>query len=459
MIGSQVPVKINDLVELSITDINHQGAGVGRYHDFAVFVPFTCVGEKISASITEIKKSFATAKLIEVLEPSADRINSQCPAFMKCGGCQVQHINYTKQLTLKEKLVRDNINRIGGLNNVIVLPTIGMDNPWHYRNKVHLQVGRKNNRTVLGFFAEGSHMLVEDTSQSLINDKRLNEITAVTEELLNKYKLVPYNRRDKTGLLRSVMLRIAKATGQVMLVLVTGSGEWTSQTAFSRELVSLCPDITSIFRNFNTANNSLLFGRSNKLLFGKEIITDYIEGLTFNISAHSFYQVNPEQTAKLYKKTKEYAQLSGEETVIDAYCGIGTIALYLSRNAAKVTGLESLDTAVKDAKKNAILNKLANAEFIYGEVETLLPKLAEQKLTADVVVLDPPRQGCKQIVLETIAEMNIPRIAYVSCNPATLARDLGILTKLGYRAVEVQPVDMFPQTSHTECVAICRKSK
>ena len=452
MTDGQIPVNINDLIELSITDINHQGAGVGRYHDFAIFVPYTCVGEKVSASITEIKKSFATAKLIEVLEPSAARIDSQCPAFMKCGGCQVQHINYIEQLKLKEKLVRDNINRIGGLDNVLVLPTIGMENPWHYRNKVHLQVGRKNNQTVLGLFAEGSHVLVEETSHSLLNDHRLNEITAIIEELLNKYKLIPYNKRDRTGLLRSVMLRIAKATGQVMLVLVTGNGEWLSQTAFSHELVSRCPDITSIIRNFNTANSSLLFGRSNKLLFGKEAITDRIEGQTFNISAHSFYQVNPEQTAKLYAKAKEYAQLSGKETVIDAYCGIGTIALYLSRNAQKVIGLESLLMAVKDAKKNAFLNKLDNTEFLCGEVETLLPKLAEEKFTADVVVLDPPRQGCKQVVLETVAAMNVPRIVYVSCNPATLSRDLGILAKLGYRAVEVQPVDMFPQTAHVECV-------
>ena len=452
MTDSQIPVTVNDIIELRISDINHQGAGVGRYRDFAVFVPFTCVGEKISTRITEIKKSFAIGDLINILESSEDRINPLCPEFMKCGGCQVQHINYTEQLKIKEKLVHDNINRIGGLNNVIVLPTIGMENPWHYRNKVHLQVGRKNNRTILGFFAEGSHILVENTSQSLINDNRLNEITAIIEELLNKYKIVPYNRRDKTGLLRSVMLRIAKATGQVMLVLVTGSGEWLSQTAFSRELVTLCPDITSIIRNLNTANSSLLFGRANKLLFGKETITDRIEGLTFNISTHSFYQINPEQTAKLYAKAKEYAQLSGKETVIDAYCGIGTIALYLSRNSKKVIGLESLHMAVKDAKKNAFLNKITNAEFMCGEVETLLPKLAEQNFTADIVVLDPPRQGCKQIVLETVATMNIPKIVYVSCNPATLARDLGILAKFGYRAKEVQPVDMFPQTSHVECV-------
>ena len=452
MTFSQIPVKINELIELNITDINHQGAGVGRYQDFAIFVPFTCVGERISARINEIKKSFATAKLIKVLEPSANRIKPQCPSFMNCGGCQVQHISYAEQLKLKEKLVRDNINRIGGLDDVLVLPTIGMENPWHYRNKVHLQVGRKNNRTILGYFAEGSHLLVEGTSQSQLNDPRLNEIITITEDLINKYQLLPYHKLNKTGLLRGVMLRIAKATGQVMVVLVTGNGDWQSRKAFCSELVTLCPDITSIIRNYNTATSSLLFGRTNNLLFGKETIIDYLEGLTFNISAHSFYQVNPEQTVKLYERAKEYAQLTGKETIIDAYCGIGTIALYLSGKAEKIIGLESLPIAIEDAKKNALINKLSNTEFLCGEVETLLPKLAEEKLTADIVVLDPPRQGCKQLFLETVATMKIPKIVYVSCNPATMSRDLGILTKLGYRVVEVQPVDMFPQTAHVETV-------
>jgi 23S rRNA (uracil1939-C5)-methyltransferase len=452
-----VPVKVNDIIELQINDINHQGAGVGRYHGFAVFVPFTCVGEIILATITEIKKSFAAASLVKVLKSSDNRQIHSCSEYMKCGGCQLQHSSYAEQLKLKEKFVRDNLKRISGLPDAVVLPTIGMENPWNYRNKIHLHAGRKNNRTVLGFFSEGSHMLVEGTACCQINDGRLNEISAILEDLINKYKLEPYNKHSKKGLLRGVMLRKAEATGQVMLVLVTVSGNLPGQSTFTRELVNQCPDITSIIRNINNGNNSLLLGSVNKLIWGKEIIVDKIKDLSFYISANSFYQVNPKQTIKLYDKALEYAELKGNETVLDAYCGIGTIAMYFSANARKVTGLESLNIAVKDACENAALNRLNNVEFLCGEVEKLLPEFAERNNNVDIIILDPPRQGCKQVVLEAIAKMRIPKIIYVSCNPGTLARDLGLLDKLGYGIIEVQPVDMFPQTSHIEICTFLSK--
>ncbi|WP_066640093.1 23S rRNA (uracil(1939)-C(5))-methyltransferase RlmD [Desulfolucanica intricata] len=457
MSGRLAPVKVNDIIAIEINDINHQGEGVGRYHDFAVFVPSTSPGEKISARITEVKKSFARGRLVEILDKSVDRCEPNCQEHIQCGGCHLQHINYSLQLELKRKLVQDNIKRIGGLKDVPVLPTIGMDIPWHYRNKVQLQVGSRDKKIILGFYAVGSHELVKDSGQCGIVNERLNEIILILEELLKKYHVRPFNWENKTGLLRHVILRIAIKSGQVMLILVTVSKEWPEQKIFCNELRHRCPDIVSIIRIINKGNNRLATGQKTILLSGKETITDYIDGLAFDISALSFYQINPIQTLKLYDKAREYARLSGSETVIDAYCGIGTVALYLSRYAARVIGLEQVSGAVKDAKNNAATNNINNTEFQCGTVEKLLPAMAKEQLFPEVIILDPPRQGCKPSVLDAIAKMKVSRVVYISCNPSTLARDMRILSDHGYNVIEVQPVDMFPQTAHVECVTLMSK--
>ncbi|MFZ5640979.1 MAG: 23S rRNA (uracil(1939)-C(5))-methyltransferase RlmD [Bacillota bacterium] len=447
----ELPVTAGQEVELVIDGVSHSGDGVGRYNGFTVFVTRSIPGETVRARITEIKKNFAEADLLEVVQPSPRRVAPGCPVFNECGGSHLQHMGYDLQLEVKTRQVADALKRIGKLRNLPVHPAIGMETPWHYRNKAQFQVTRVDGKIKMGFFEEESHRVVP-TTDCLLLDRQIGDVAVMTEKLLNKYNLTVYDRANQTGLLRHVVIRKGWHTGKVMVVLVTGPEKFPEQYLLAREFTAKTPYIVSVVRNINDNAKGPVFGKDSVLLAGRETIPEQIGNLKFLISPTSFFQVNPRQVTVLYDKVMEYAALTGQETVLDVYCGIGTITLFLARRAAHAFGLEINREAVIDAAANARLNGISNVEFISGKAEERLPKLIKQGIRPDVVVVDPPRKGVDKRALQAITDMEPQRIVYVSCDPASLARDLEFLSHRNYRTVEVQPVDMFPQTHHVECV-------
>jgi len=446
-------VNPGDQIELRIDSVNHQGEGVGRYRGLAVFVPFTVPGEVILAKINIVKKNFAQGEIVQVLSSSEKRIEPRCPVFETCGGSKFQHMDYGLQLELKKQLVEDSLKRIGRITGVEVRPVIGMENPWGYRNKAQFQVDMINGKIKLGFFEEGTHVLVPTTDCYLL-DEQVRGIAAVTEVLLNKFKLSVYSLETGKGLLRHVIIRKGWFTSKVMVVLVTSGEKFPEAFTIARELRAKVPVVVSVVRNINHQPTRQVFGRESQVLSGQSTITDHIGKYVFAISPASFFQVNSQQTEILYAKALEYAALTGEETVLDVYCGIGTISLFLAERAGRVIGYEESVQAVHDAGANARINKVTNVEFVSGRAEDRLPRLAEQGFRSDVIVVDPPRQGIDKKALQAIADMQPKRMVYISCDPGTLARDLQFLSHRGYRALEVQPVDMFPQTSHVESIVL-----
>ncbi|MFZ5647569.1 MAG: 23S rRNA (uracil(1939)-C(5))-methyltransferase RlmD [Bacillota bacterium] len=460
MAKKELPVKIGEKISLEINGVTHSGEGVGRYRGVAVFVPGGAPGDSVTAEVSEIKKGYAVTRLLEITGPSPDRRDPPCPIFQSCGGCRLQHVDYSEQLRLKTGLVRDSIARIAGLGQVPVRETAGMENPWHYRNKALYQVEETGGRLILGFYEEGSHRLAPfpDTVEGLnwgclLVDRELNHVASLVEKLMNRHPVAHRGHGRKGGFFRHLVLRKGFFTGEIMVVLVTGGEEWPGEKDFVKDLMSQRPGITSLVRSINEGTPGPV--SENRLLAGREFIADRLEGLTFIISPASFYQVNPAQTRVLYQKALEYADLDQgrDRTVVDAYSGIGTIALFFAGRAKKVYALEVVPGAVEDARQNAALNGVDNVEFYSGEVEKILPSLADGRLRPDVVVLDPPRRGCGREVLEAVCVMEVPRVVYISCDPGTLSRDLKTLAGAGYHVEEVQPVDMFPWTRHIECVA------
>ena len=450
------PVEINKIYELEIFGLGSNGEGVGRIEDFTIFVENALPTEKILAKIEVVKKNYAVGKLIKILRESVDRTEPFCPIYFECGGCQLQHLNYSAQIKLKRQQVIDAVERIGKLRGVEILPTLGMKNPLRYRNKMQFPVGRKNSEIIIGCYEKNSHKII-DTDSCLIQREGNDKILRTIKTIANKFKISPYDEDRHKGILRHVMGRVG-FNGELMAVLVTATKNLPDEKKIVRAIRSELPEISTIQQNIQTYKNNVILGRETKILFGRETIKDKIGGLEFNISARSFFQVNTEQAEILYKTALNFAELSGREIVIDAYCGTGTISLFLARKAYKVYGIEIVSSAIKDAKKNARENKIRNAEFIVGDAVKIIPKLCSEKIFADVVVVDPPRAGCEKKVLETFAAMNPAKIIYVSCNPATLARDLKILSELGYTTKKIQPVDMFPYSSHIESVAQIVKS-
>ena len=462
MKDKSLPLKKGETIDLQISGMTHGGDGVGRFRGLAVFVPGTVPGDTILAEVVDLKRNYARGRLLEITGCSPGRCEPECANFSTCGGCRLQHVDYTEQLKLKTGLVRDSLARIAGLHEAAVHATLGMNQPWHYRNKAHFQVEERDGKFKLGFYEEGSHKLTAFFNDSLHSGcllvaRELNGLASVIENLLNKHGGPPEITGKQSPFFRHIVLRRAFDTGEMMAVLVTGSRKWSQEKAFVRDLMSLQPDLTSLVRSINDGLAGVVLGRENRVLAGQKCITDKLGDLTFRISPSSFYQVNPEQTLVLYRKALEYASLTGVETVVDAYCGIGTIALFLAGYAKKVHGVEAVSGAVKDARSNALLNKIDNVEFLTGEVEKLLPNLAAGGFNPDLVVLDPPRRGCARETLDAVVEMRTPRVVYVSCNPGTLARDIGYLTEKGYSLKEVQPVDMFPWTAHVEAAVLLQR--
>lgn len=443
-------------IKLTIETINHSGEGVGRYKGLAVFVPFTVPGEEAVVRITGLRKNFAYGTVVKLLSLSDRRTEPRCPAFDTCGGSQFQHIDYQLQLELKQRLVEDSLKRIGKITGVSVKPAIGMTQPWGYRNKAQFQVNPVEGRIRLGFFEEGTHSLVPSTD-CLLLDSQIREIALMVEEILNKFAAAPYDRESGTGLVRNVVIRKGWYTSKIMVVLVTSDEKFPDGFALAGEIRDRVPEIVSVVRNICINPGRQVLGRENQLLSGQNTITDKIGDLLFEISPTSFFQVNSEQTEILYQKVLEFAGLTGKETVFDVYCGIGTISLFLARQAGRVIGFEVSREAVRDAANNAGVNKITNVEFVSGKAEECLPNMVKQGINPDVIVVDPPRQGVEKRALQAIADMKPQRIVYVSCDPATMARDAKFLSFRGYKMKEVQPVDMFPQTVHVETVALLCK--
>lgn len=490
----------NDVLEVEIIDQGTTGEGIGKIEGYALFVKDTVIGDIVRVKIMKAKKNYAFAKLIEIVKPSPYRVEPICPKASSCGGCQLQAMNYQQQLKFKEDKVYNNLKRIGGITEFEMKPIMGMEElclkgkeengPFHYRNKAQFPVGmNRDGQIASGFYAGRTHSIVEvdscalgmQRSENVMPDCLTDEVIGVNEDIVSDeeeqknvmsdvnacvMKLVktfmeekgiqPYDEKSHKGLVRHVLIRIGAKTGQVMVCVVINGEE----LPYAKELVERLLTISGmsdISININKRKNNVILGKKIISLYGPGYIEDYIGDVKFRISPLSFFQVNPTQTEKLYGKALEYAGLTGNETVWDLYCGIGSISLFLARSAKKVIGVEIVPEAIQDARINAEINGIQNAEFLVGAAEEVVPKYFEEhqgeaECRPDVIVVDPPRKGCDETLLKTMVEMAPERIVYVSCDSATLARDLKWLEGNGYKVKEVTPCDMFGQTVHTETV-------
>lgn len=451
--------KKNDLVQVTIEDMSHEGAGIGKADGYTLFIKDAVIGDKVEAKIMKTKKHYGFARLMKVLEPSKDRVEAKCPQARACGGCQLQFMNYEAQLAFKKNKVEANLRRIGGFDNFTIEKVIGMEDPWRYRNKAQFPFGKdKEGNIVTGFYAGRTHSIIPNRNCLLgveVNEMILNEIISYMEE----NKVEPYDETTGKGLIRHVLIRYGFTTKEIMVCLIINGTSIPNAEALCRQLAKIS-GMTSITLNVNKKQTNVILGDEILPLWGRETITDYIGDIKYQISPLSFYQVNPVQTVKLYQTALEYARLDGNETVWDLYCGIGTISLFLAQKAKQVYGVEIVSAAIKDAKKNAALNKIENAEFYVGKAEEVLPEKYEKDgVYADVIVVDPPRKGCDETLLSTMLQMKPKRIVYVSCDSATLARDLKILCEENYQLEKVAVCDMFPSSVHVEtCVLLQRRT-
>ena len=502
-------MKKDDLITLKIEDLSSEGLGVGKCDGIAFFVKDTVIGDVVEAKVMKMKKTYGYARLMRLIEESPDRVEPPCPVTRQCGGCQIQAMRYQAQLAFKENKVRNNLRRIGGIENPPMEPIIGMDvfnvedavagekapagmevllgakaladgvTPLRYRNKAQFPIGRsRDGRLIAGFYAGRTHTIIE-CLDCLLGSKVNAWILDAVLKHMEQYGIEPYDEKIGSGLVRHVMIRVGFRTGQIMVCLVVNGRSLPHSKELCATLAAIS-GMTSITLNSNLEKTNVIMGKDLKVLWGTEYIEDLIGDVRFRISPLSFYQVNPLQTQKLYEKVLEYSGLTGQETVWDLYCGIGTISLFLAQKARKVYGVELVPEAIRDAKQNAELNGITNAEFYVGRAEDVLPqKYAEEvqkkctcetekivgeeqerageRIRADVIVVDPPRKGCEESVLETMVQMQPQRIVYVSCDSATLARDLKYLGERGYEVQKVCPVDMFGNSVHCETVCLLSK--
>ena len=449
-------LKKNDIVKVTIDDIGNEGEGIGKVDGFPLFIKDATIGDVIEAKVIKVKKSYGYARVENILTPSKDRVKTKCPVARQCGGCSIQHLSYEKQLEYKQNKVKNCLERIGGFLGIEekMEPILGMEEPWYYRNKAQFPVGLgKDGSITTGFYAGRTHSIIDNTHcyiQAKINEQLLE----IIKEFLMENKIEPYNEETHTGLVRHILTRVGFVTGEIMVCIILNGTKLPNAEQLVERLIKVA-GMTSISININQEKTNKILGKKVKTLWGKDTITDYIGDVKYQISPLSFYQVNPIQTKVLYGKALEYADLKGEETVWDLYCGIGTISLFLAQKAKKVYGVEIIPEAIEDARKNAQLNHMENVEFFVGKAEDVLPEQYEKnKVYADVIVVDPPRKGCDETLLNTMITMSPKRIVYVSCDPATLARDLKILCGNGYEIERVQVVDQFAHTAHVESVVL-----
>ena len=449
--------KKNTVVTLDITDMGQDGEGIGKVEGYTLFVKDAVIGDRVQVKVMKAKKSYGYARLLEILSPSPDRVEPRCACARQCGGCQIQALSYESQLKFKEEKVRGCLERIGGFTRIPLQPIIGMESPYRYRNKAQFPIGTgKDGRPVAGFYAGRTHSIIPQ-EDCVLGVRENQAILEVILGFMEEYGIPAYREEEGSGLVRHVLIRSGFATRELMVCLVI-NGETLPKAQVLVDRLKDIAGMASISLNINTARTNVILGDRVEVLWGKPYIEDVLDGVRYQISPLSFYQVNPIQTRELYRKALQYAGLHGTETVWDLYCGIGTISLFLAGQAGKVYGVEIVPPAIEDARKNARLNGIENAEFFVGRAEEVLPrKYREEQISADVIVVDPPRKGCDSAVLETMLQMRPKRIVYISCDPATLARDLKILCQGRYKLQKVQPVDMFPHTTHVETVVLLSK--
>ena len=444
-------VEKNQDYNVDIVDLGFEGEGITKINGFTMFVKGALKGEKAKIKVLKVNKDYGFGKLLEITEKSPDREEPECEYFKMCGGCNLQHMNYETQLNHKTNIVKTTLKKALGYE-VKVNDIIGMGIPYHYRNKAQYPV--VNNK--IGFYKDRSHDLIEN-KECLIQNKLSDKLARVAFKVLQKHKIQSYDEKTGKGILRHIVTRIGVNSGETMLMIVTNGKDLKDKEKIVREIIEEYPELTTIVQNINETRGNVILGTECITLYGEGYIVDRLGDFKFKISPLSFYQVNPVQTEVLYNIALDYAELTGEETVFDLYSGIGTISIFAASKAKKVYGVEIVEPAVEDARLNAEMNEVKNAEFIVGEAEKVIPEMYKQGITADVVFVDPPRKGCGESLLETIKEMKPKKVVYVSCNPATLGRDLKYLTDNGFEIKEVQPVDMFPQTAHVESVVLLEK--
>ncbi len=467
-------MKKNDVFTVTIEDMSEDGAGLGRVDGYIWFIKDTVIGDVVKAGVMKMKKTYGFARLIQVLEPSPQRVAPRCPVARQCGGCQLQMMDYEAQLKFKERKVYNNLKRIGGLENLLLPdeaagedggefvrmePIMGMEEPWRYRNKAQFPFGvSKDGRVITGFYAGRTHSIIEN-EDCLLGVEENREILGIVRKFMEEFGIKSYDEERHCGLVRHCLIRKGFATGEIMVCLVI-NGRNVPRAEVLVERLQRVAGMTSISLNVNTEKTNVILGSEVVNLWGPGYITDYIGGVKYQISPLSFYQVNPAQTVKLYGTALEYAGLTGEETVWDLYCGIGTISLFLAQKAKKVYGVEIVPQAIEDARRNAAINGIENVEFFVGKAEEVLPKeYEEKKAYADVIVVDPPRKGCDQVCLDTIVAMAPKRVVYVSCDSATLGRDVKYLRGMGYEVKRVRGCEMFGGTGHVETVVVMSRGR
>lgn len=445
---------------VDIVDIGQGGVGIGKYEGFTVFVDGGIIQDKVKVKITKSKKNYAVGDIVEIIEKSPFRVERKCSESLRqCGGCQIQELDYQKQLDVKTNEVKQVISRIGKLDDVVIHDTLGMEHPFRYRNKAQFPIQKKDKMPVIGFYKKKSHDLIS-TDECVIQHELNDKIIKIIKTYIRAYNVSIYDEKTHKGLLRHLVTKVGFTTGEVMIVLVANGKKLPHLNELTSVLKENIPGFKTLVINVNTQKTNVILGKENIVAYGDGIIKDYIGELVFEISPLSFFQVNPLQTEVLYNKALEYANLGENDIVFDIYCGIGTISLFLAQKAKKVYGIEIVEDAIKDAKKNAKINNMDNVEFYVGKAEEVVPKMYKEGKKANVVVVDPPRKGCDEKVLDTIVSMQPDRVVYVSCNPSTLARDLAYLDERGYKCHEIQPVDMFPHSVHVESVCLLlRKDK
>ena len=449
-------LKKNDIVNVTISDMGHSGEGIGKIDGYPLFIKDAVIGDEIAAIVTKVGKNFGYGKIKELRKASSYRVEAECAIAGPCGGCQLQHMSYKEQLHFKENLICNNLRRIGGFSEeeIPMEEIVGMDNPFRYRNKAQFPIGKdKEGNIVAGFYAGRSHRIIDNRDCVLgvkVNETILNKVI----EYMKENQVEAYDEMSGKGMVRHVLIRYGFSTDEIMVCLVINARRLPAAEKLVEKLIQI-DGMTSISVSINREKTNVIMGNKVRTLWGSAYITDKIGDITYQISPLSFYQVNPVQTRKLYDLAREYAGLEGKEIVWDLYCGIGTISLYLAGQAKQVYGVEIIPDAIRDAKENARINGIDNAEFYVGKAEEVLPqKYKADGISADVIVVDPPRKGCDQALLDTILKMQPEKVVYVSCDSATLARDLKYLCNGGYELKRVRGVDQFPHTVHVETVVL-----
>jgi len=447
-----VKIKLKQTFPLTIKRLGINGEGVGYFKKQVVFVPGALPGEEVVVEATKVHPKFAEARIKKIRKKSEHRVQPPCPIYEECGGCQLQHLKYSQQLKEKRDIIIQALERHTkfNLSEIEIKETIGMEDPWNYRNKSQFQVGEKDGRVLAGLYGMNSHRLI-NIEHCAVQHPQTSKATVTVKQILQDLKIPIYNEKSRKGLVRTIVARAGVQTGEVQIVLITTKKELPKKDLIIAEIKKRLPEVKSIIQNINGEKTSLIFGNETVKLEGNDFIQEALGDLSFELSARTFFQLNPEQTVKLYNEVKKAAELTGKEKVADAYCGVGTIGLWVADQAAEIRGMDVIPESIEDAKKNAARHGIKHAKYVAGKAEVILPKWVKDGWKPDVIIVDPPRTGLDQQLLKTILKVKPKKVVYVSCNPSTLAKDLAVLSS-AYKVNMIQPVDMFPQTAHVEAV-------